>query len=74
MGVSGLCRSAPRAWVISSGWSTIPSLAKEASSEDTLGMAGGVWRPIEGEFFATRREAHAKIVFDQLEVPIVVPE
>lgn len=42
--------------------------------EDTFSMARGVWRAVEGELFAARREAHAKIVFDQLEVPVVVTE
>lgn len=37
-------------------------------------MARGVGRPVEGEFFAARREAHAEVVFDQLEVPVVVTE
>ena len=37
-------------------------------------MACGFWISIEGEFFAARRETHAEIFFDQLEVPIVVTE
>jgi hypothetical protein len=37
-------------------------------------VARGVWRTVECEFFAARREAHAKVFFDQLEVPVVVTE
>ena len=37
-------------------------------------MASGFWLSVEGEFFAARREAHAKVFFDQLEVPVVVTE
>ena len=29
---------------------------------------------VQGEFLAARREAHAKVFFDQLEVPVVVTE
>ena len=42
--------------------------------EDAFRMASGVWRTVEGEFFAARREAHTEVFFDQLEVPVVVPE
>jgi hypothetical protein len=37
-------------------------------------VASGVWRTVEGEFFAARREAHTEVFFDQLEVPVVVTE
>ena len=37
-------------------------------------MARCVGCPIEGEFFAASREAHPEVVFDQLEVPVVVTE
>jgi hypothetical protein len=37
-------------------------------------VASGVGRPIEGEFFAARREAHTEVFFDQLEVPVMVTE
>jgi hypothetical protein len=39
-----------------------------------LGIACRFWISVEGEFLAARREAHAKIFFDQLEVPVVVTE
>ena len=42
--------------------------------EDTFRVARGVWRTVECEFFAARREAHAEVFFDQLEVPVVVTE
>ena len=37
-------------------------------------MTRGVWRTVECEFLATRREAHTEVFFDQLEVPVVVTE
>jgi hypothetical protein len=43
-------------------------------SQYALGIACRFWISIEGEFLAARREAHAKIFFDQLEVPVVVAE
>ena len=42
--------------------------------EDAFRMASGVWRTVECEFFAARREAHTEIFFDQLEMPVVVTE
>ena len=42
--------------------------------EYALGIACRFWISAEGEFLAARREAHAKVVFDQLEVPVVVTE
>ena len=42
--------------------------------DDPFRVAGGVWSTVEGEFFTARREAHAEIFFDQLEVPVVVTE
>ena len=42
--------------------------------EDTFRMASGVCRTVEGEFFSARREAHTEVLFDQLEVPVVVTE
>ena len=42
--------------------------------EDAFGVASGVWRTVECEFFAARREAHTEVFFDQLEVPVVVTE
>jgi hypothetical protein len=42
--------------------------------ENAFRMASGVWRTVECKFFAARREAHAEVFFDQLEVPVVVPE
>jgi hypothetical protein len=42
--------------------------------EDAFRVASGVWCTVEGEFFAARREAHTEVFFDQLEVPVVVPE
>ncbi len=42
--------------------------------EHAFGMACRFWISVEGEFFAARREAHAKVFFDQLEVPVVVTE
>ena len=42
--------------------------------EDTFRVAGGVWRTVEGEFFSARREAHTKVFFDQLKMPVVVTE
>jgi hypothetical protein len=42
--------------------------------EDTFSVASGVWRTVEGEFFAASREAYTEVFFDQLEVPVVVAE
>ena len=42
--------------------------------EDTFRVANSLWSTIECEFFATRREAHTEVLFDQLEVPVVVTE
>ena len=35
-------------------------------------MAGGVRRPVKGQFFASRREANAKVFFDQTEMVVVM--
>ncbi len=42
--------------------------------EDAFRVASGVWGAVECKFFAARREAHTKVFFDQLEVPVVVTE
>ena len=42
--------------------------------EHALSIPCGVGISVEGEFLAARREAHAKVFFDQLEVPVVMAE
>jgi hypothetical protein len=42
--------------------------------QHALGMAGRFWISVEGEGLAARLKAHAKVFFDQLEVPVVVTE
>ena len=42
--------------------------------EHAFRIACGFWLSVEGEFLAARREAHAEVFFDQLEVPVVVTE
>jgi len=42
--------------------------------QDAFRIASGIWTSVEGEFLAARREAHAEVVFDQLQMAIVVAE
>jgi hypothetical protein len=52
------------------------SVVSEGSKfrEDPFRVAGSIGCTIESEFFSARRQTHAKICFDQLEVPVVVTE
>ncbi|SLM46896.1 protein of unknown function [Nitrospira japonica] len=43
-------------------------------SQNSLGVAGGIWRSINREFLTARRKAHAEVIFDQLEVSVMVTE
>ena len=40
--------------------------------EYALRIARRFWVSVKGEFLAPCRQAHAEVVFDQLEVPVVV--
>jgi hypothetical protein len=42
--------------------------------EDALGVSCRFGVSVQGELFAARLLAHAKVIFDQLEVPVVVAE